>query len=340
MAYAAVLSALPQVRVVSICDRSARALTAARRRLAVDSAYVRAESLLADPDVDAVVAAVPPPDCEAIVRGAVQAGKPVLVSGVGGFAAGEPGWPADLAARGGRVAFVAPLVTGEGFRLLRAQAGPHVLERRYLRVHRSEPASGAAAPLALLTEEALALWRLLGALPEQASATAAGDDTDGGQALFATFRYRGGLLAVIDITTMEPGPARRVTLVGEGRTVVLDEHRPGSPITVCHLREGRPALQPYPPGLDTGADPVEQACRRFVAFLRGELPRPDVTLQDVAAAISIREAVRRSARLNGRPVPLEEEPTGAPAPALRLIKGRGRGSGPGSRSARLRLISR
>ena len=337
VACAAALAAVPQVRVTSLCDRSSRALDAARRRLPVDSAYLRAESLLADPQVDAVVLAVPA-GREALVRAAVRAGKPVLAAGLGGFSPeGLTGLAAWVEQSGGLVAVAVPAVEEEGFRLLLDQAGPRPPEAGYLRTLRSHPGG---AVLALLAEEALALWLLTGVLPEHAAATAAGGEPERPAALFATLRYPSGLVAHLDITTLEPGFARRMALVEEGRTVVLDGDCPGGVVTVCRAPAGGPAVRLHPGPAGEAAAPLERACRRFAALVRGEAPRPDVGLADVAAATAVVEAARASLRVGGAPVPVEgDRPAPAP-PVLRLIQGGGRGAPTRSRPARLRLVSR
>jgi hypothetical protein len=130
-----------------------------------------------------------------------------------------------------------------------------------------------------------------------------------------------------------------MTLVGEGRTVVVDEGGSSSPVSVCYPHESRPTLQVYP-RRTTGVDPIERICRGFAALAAGEAAGPDVSVVDVSAATAVTEAVRRSVSVGGVPVPVQEPSSDhGRAPALRVIKGRGRSGTRSERAAQLRLVS-
>jgi predicted dehydrogenase len=229
------------------------------------------EEALADDGVDAVVIATPARTHPALVRGALAAGRHVLVEKPLALATSDAVALAEQADAAGRV-----LMVGHTF-----EFNPAVLKIRAL-LHAGELGElyylhSQRVNLGRIQRDINALWSiaphdvaianfLVGSAPLWAAARGARYlHTDIEDVVFATLGYEGGVLAHVHASWLDPSKLRRTTVVGSRAMVVYDD------------LDSEAKLRVY----DKGADPVPQGgFGEFQFRLRSgdmHVPRVDLT---------------------------------------------------------------
>lgn len=293
-------------------DPAARQRAAAHRPdLHVEGDYL---ALLNDPGLQAVVLATPPPAREEMARAALQAGKDVLVPGLPAPTARAAEALEGLARQAGRVLMAGPLLRFDpAARAVREAVragtiGPlRSLHAEYLDRPASRPAGG---PIWSLAPGWIDLvLDLAGEMPDQVRAVAGAVRGDTVEAAVTHLAFPSGLRAHVHVSWVHPFPVRRLTVVGEAGTIVLEDGR-----VRWFGPEGDPVdLTP------NGPDAPASAARRFVDAVR---ERAAGEAAAGAPLLRVLEAAARSLD-EGRVVPgaAKEAPvpeTPAPRPNVRI----------------------
>jgi predicted dehydrogenase len=309
-------------RVVWVCDLDRSRLDAARRRYPGVGITVDAAEAIADPAVEAVVVATPTRTHHRWVREALERGRHVFVEKPLAACRAEAEELAELAVRAGRVLLVdhvflynpavarakAYLDAGELGRVryvssVRTNLGP-------VRVDVSAAWDLAAQDVAILDD-----W--LGALPETAAASGGTWLNPGIEdAVFATLRYPGNVLAHLHCSWLHPHKTREIVIVGEHRMLSYDDTNVAEPIRLYDKRIAEQRAQSLFVDTIEGfrsvvrdgdvliprvvmGEPLRAACEHFLDCVeKGERPRTDGRLG--ADVVRVLEAVERSLRAGGR----------------------------------------
>lgn len=263
-----------------VVDRDPARLEAVRARFPDIQVASDAATAIADPAVDAVVVATPTVTHSALARAALEARKHVLVEKPLTADARQGEELCALAAAAGRV-----LMVGHVF--LYNAAVRHVkrcfesgeLGRVYyvsaVRTNLGPVRSDVNAAWDLAAHDVSIVSWWLGAEPVAASAVGAAWLQGGIEdAVFATLRYPGGVLAHVHASWMNPRKAREITVVAERRMVTFDDMNLVEPLRIY----GRP------PGEEPGGAYVDS----FAAF-RASVRNGDVTIPKIATGEPLKE---------------------------------------------------
>jgi len=289
---------------------------------------------IAPGETSALVVGADVPELAAVTKRALLARRHVFVAGPVALASKQITAIDDLARARGRIAMFDAGDTGdERFAFVRRMvAGPHALWRpRYIRSLRA-----GGEPQLSLDQAAIAdihaLLSLAGMAPSRVSALAPrlDDETGAGGIVTMTIAFDGGPAARIDVSLAEPRPAHEITLVCDGRTIVLDTFDLRAPLQIlASARHSGPSA-----GVNwaetVSEHPVSGTHDRLAlaagAFLTAVRTRDAAAgnAASLATAAATWEGARASMAQGGEWVSCGR---GSPSvrPELHLIKGGGRG---------------
>ena len=302
--------------------------------------------------IDAVVIAPGARHPVARAQEALEAAVPVLYAAPFRLSPRQATNLQELSERQGTVlCFAEPFLHRPGFAFLRRLLGGkepiwHPLYLRTLCL--AQPESGVR--LDELAAEELAMCQgLLESEPLQVTAVASRRDSVGELcAVFLTVQYRHGPLVQCTVSLAEAVMARRLIAAAQGRTIILDELDPVSPLRIVAGSEPEPFLrysgEPAARGhadsrsCKRRSDPIIEEAKRFVeAVSSGDGSAANVE-RWVRVAMLWR-AARRSVSL-GAPVavaplmPRKTEP-----PPLKVMRGGGKAGSPAGRRPALTLVA-
>jgi predicted dehydrogenase len=225
--FARITAEHPEAELVWCCDRSEDALDLPRRRYPQVRLTARAEDVLDDPSVDAVVIATPTATHAELAIAALDAGKHVLVEKP--LAASSEEVDRIDEARGDRVVMVGhTFVYNSAVVAMRELVGTGELGAvQYV--------DSIRAALGPIRQDVNALWDLgahdaaifMDVLPGRpAVVTAVAQDylrQDHPDVVYFAVRFDDGVLAHSHVSWLDPYKVRRITVVGERRMAVFDD---------------------------------------------------------------------------------------------------------------------
>jgi predicted dehydrogenase len=227
--YARVVTELPDVTLVTVCDASPDALSFIESRVPGARLTTDAADVFDAPDIDAAIIATPTVTHRDLARAALEAGKDVLCEKPLAATVAACDELIESAARNGRILF-----TGHTFLF-----NPAVLRMRSLidegALGRLIYAHAARTGLGPIRQDVNALWDLaphdlsilfylFGREPVSVSATGQSFLREGVEdVVFAQLRFDDGGLAGIHVSWLDPYKVRRVTAVGDRQMVVFDD---------------------------------------------------------------------------------------------------------------------
>ena len=301
--------------LVALCDDRPEALAEAQKRyhglrLTTDSA-----SLLADPDVDAVVIATPAETHFALSKSALEAGKDLFVEKPLALRAAQAEMLGKLAKARKRILMVGhllryhPAVVRLKEMCLAGDLGR--LEYAYSnrlnlgRVRREENALWSFAP-----HDVSVLLHLFEAMPVQVSAVGGAylqpniPDVSDSNLLFDR-----GARAHIFVSWLHPFKEQKLVVVGEKMMAVFDDLNPKAKLMLFEknfeMVNGN-FMARRPEGTAVEIEPVEplrRECEHFLDCLRTR-HTPHTDAQEGQRVLRVLEACQRSLTLNGEPVAL------------------------------------
>lgn len=292
------------------------------------------ESLSRD-DVDAVALIPPLPDLAGMVKRAVMAGRHVFVAGTGALASKQLLALDALSQRRGRVIIFddGNLADARLAFLRKMTAGSRALWRpRYVRSLRAVTREQTTLDEVAMLDIAVTLGVMDGP-PDRVTALGprADDESGGADAAMLLMSY-GSRVAQVDVSMVEPQPRRELTVVCDGRTVVLDDFDVRAPLQIhapgAHQGPERGAgwsetVMEHPAAV--ALDRKAAAAEAFVAAAR-EGDVAETNARTLAAAALVWERARESMRRLGEPVEVTPSMLYADAarPVLQVIEGGGR----------------
>ncbi len=287
---------------------------------------------LADSELDAVCFASPMRDLGAMVKRAIIARKHVLVAT--GIADSHQLILLDELARNREcvLLFDACGLADEALDTVRATVrDEHPIRRpRYIRAHRSVPGATALEGSAL--DAISRVLTLTGGLPAYVGALAPRfDDEDEDPSLVGiTLRFESGLVARLDVVSMEPEAGDTITIMCEGRTTVVDSDSAVAPVRVLSAtRRGDAERTGGPPSLKSEQLAIapgsreERVASAFVEAVRSH--QPLCNARELASAALVWETAMASLALGGEMIALSAtHPLIAISrPQLQVIRGGG-----------------
>lgn len=292
---------------------------------------------LSGPGIDAMAFVSPLPDIARAARHAIMARRHALIAGPVALTSRQLLALDASSRRRGRALLVDTGSLGDD-RLAFARkmaAGSAALWRpRYVRSLRAGAHSGRTLDELAIADVAEAL-ALIGGAPSRVIAVAprVDDETGAADVAMMTLMFDGGSVARIDVSLIEPEARREVTVVCDGRTLVLDEYDARAPLRIVAGAKHRgpqrgggqwgETVSEHP--LAESGSRIDRAAAAFVAAVRaGNVEATNA--RDVAVAALVWETARASMAAGGEPLALGGSSVAAPLqPELRLIRGGGRG---------------
>ncbi|MDQ3034823.1 MAG: Gfo/Idh/MocA family oxidoreductase [Myxococcota bacterium] len=304
-----------------VCDVGADALAAVTRAWPDVRTTSSLDDVLADEGVRAVVIATDAPSHEQIARRVLESGRDALVEKPLTLGASSSAALCEIADRGERILMVGHLLLYHPAveRLKDIVRSGELGEVLYVTsqrtnlgvVRRDENAWWSLAPHDLSVAN-----YLLDAEPESVSASGgvflqkerAIEDV-----VFATVRYRGGKLAHVHVSWLDPHKTRRLTVVGTKKMAVFDDASPDMKLTLFDKGvEPPPKALTYEQGvrIRTGdivvpalkmAEPLMRECEAFLHAVRTR-EQPLASGKSGHAVVRVLEAGQRSLVEAGRRV--------------------------------------
>jgi predicted dehydrogenase len=312
----------PHSTVRLVVDREASRLEQVRARFPQVKATESFDEIVADRTIDAVVIATPTSTHYALVKASLLAGKHVLVEKPITTRSAEAQELTALAEKMGVV-----LMVGHVFLFnLAVQKVRAYLERGELgRIYYVSMVRTNLGPIRM---DVNASWDLishdisivnywLGAVPEAVSAIGGNWINPGIEdAVFATFRYPGGVLVNVHASWLNPRKARDITVAGDKRMLTFDDMNLLEPVRIydkqvtdktmkaafidsfaefrASVRDGDITI----PKISSG-EPLRAECDHFLDCVRNR-KRPMVGGAEGGAVVLVLEAIDRSMRDGGR----------------------------------------
>ncbi len=310
--------ALPAARVVAVVDANPHRLAQVRHQFSLPDTVLGYEhwtTALALADLDAVVVATPAGTHYPIIKAALEKRLHVLSEKPVTLDSASSAELCRLATRQERQLVVDhtylfhPAVQ-RGFQLCQQQELGHL---RYAYAARTNlgpvrPDVDAFWDLAIHDISILNHW--LGQRPTQVSAWGSIWLQPQGLPHFPTglrdvgwvrLTYPNQLEALIHVSWLNPDKQRRLGLVGDRGTLILDEMTPDSPLTLYQgtLNPSEPSF--VPAGLSqqplalAAAEPLEQMCRHFLDCVQNSRPSALSSGQVATGLVQVMEAISQAA---------------------------------------------
>jgi predicted dehydrogenase len=328
-------AALPEARVVAVCDADPARLERARKVAPAAAAVTDARALLDVPGLEAVVIAAPARLHGALARMFLEAGKDVYVEKPFTLDVAEAEALVALAERDRRVLMVGhllehhPAVT----RLQSMIEAGEMGEVRYVysqRVNLGKVRSDENALWSFAPHDLSVMLRLLGGEPSEVSAQGQAFLQPGIEDVaFVTLRWADGRMAHAHVSWLDPHKIRRFTVVGSKRMAVFDDMEPAEKVRIydkgvdakegefvdfarAHtVRQG----DVWIPRID-GSEPLRIECRHFLDCVRSRRT-PLTDGRDGLRVVRVLAAAQASLERQGAPVRLAEPGVAAAAGSAR-----------------------
>jgi predicted dehydrogenase len=279
------------------------------------------ESVLADPEIDAVVVATPTGTHYEMVRRALDAGKHVLAEKPLTETSVEGEELAHLAAASRVVLAVGHvfLFNAGVAKLRELLAAGEIGEPRFLQAVRTNLGpirTDVNAAYDLATHDISIFNWLLGGEPEMVSASGAAFlQPDVHDVVSISLRYGGGVFATIQASWLNPKKVRQITVVGTQAMMVWDDLELSNPVAIYDKRaEATRAISDYGHFLRVSMsdgdvrlpkveleEPLHVQARAFLAEIRGDGDGRADAAEGVKVVRTL-EAVQRSLEQGGVPV--------------------------------------
>jgi predicted dehydrogenase len=284
------------------------------------------ESVLSDPEVDAVVISTPPSTHAELAQRAIEADKDCFVEKPLSTEVAAAERTAGLAEERGRVLMVGHLLCYHpGVRLLAdlVRAGElgdiHYLYSQRVNLGRLRATENALWSLG--AHDVSVLTELVAGDPVEASARGEAYLREGVEdVVFAHLRFDSGIAAHMHLSWLDPNKQRRITVVGAERMATLDDMQPERKLTVFDKGFDPPADGSnelvsrsgavWSPRL-SGEEPLRLECEHFVECVRTR-ERPRTSGAAGVRVVRVLDALQRSLRAGGEPQMLVPEPPIAP----------------------------
>jgi predicted dehydrogenase len=308
-------------RVTHVADPSSERRALVRSRFPDIPADADPSAAVTAADVDAVVIATPSVTHHRLTKAALAAGKHVLVEKPLATRIEDAEELCELAAAAGRVLMVGHvfLYNAAVRRVKELIAADHLGRINYIAMVRTN--------LGPIRSDVNAAWDLaahdvsmanewLGAVPLSVSAVGGAWINPGVEdAVFATLRYPGEVLASVHVSWLNPRKTRDITVVGERRMLTFDDVSPTEPLRIydknvsderftptwvddytsfrAHVRDGDVTIPRI-----AASEPLLSECQDFVDCIeRGTTPRSDGRVG--LAVVRVLVAIERSLRQRG-----------------------------------------
>ena len=322
-----VFAGLPGVRLKMICDASEAirgGLQSQFPGIAIEADYA---AVLADPEIEAVVLAVPAVDHFDTARQALEAGKHVYVEKPIALSFDHARQLTEMAEQRGLRLMVGHLMEYHpALKVLRALVDSGELgEILYLyseRVNLGVVRKDENALWSLAPHDISMILHLVGAEPESVSARGACYLQEGIEdVVFANLRFADGKMAQIQVSWLDPHKVRMLTVVGTKKMVVFDDMESAEKVRVYDKAAERqggtgPRYENYGESITlrfgdiviphvNPAEPLRLECQHFIDCVQsGETPVSDG--RDGMRVVRVLEAAQRSLEADGRPSQLAD----------------------------------
>jgi predicted dehydrogenase len=309
---------LAEVRLKMVCDpqeKVRQAIQAQYRDLQVVAQY---QEVLADPEVEGVVLAVPAVDHFALARQALERGKHAYVEKPLALRASQARELVELAESRGRVLMVGHLLeyhpAVELLKKLVQQGELGDIYYLYAQrvnlgiVRRDENALWSLAP-----HDIAVLLYLLEQEPEAVSARGASYLQKGVEdVVFANLHFADGKMAQIQVSWLDPHRIRKLTIVGSRKMAVFDDVESTEKIRLYDKAAEPVRYDSYGEAIALRfgdvviphlhmVEPLKLECQHFAECVRGgKTPRSDG--RDGLRVVRVLEAAQRSLEQGGAPV--------------------------------------
>jgi predicted dehydrogenase len=220
------------------CDASEKI----RARIAAEYPAVRVTdsfaSVLADPEVDAVVLATPAPTHAELAIAALEAGKHVFVEKPLALSIEDAERVAEVAERTGRILMVGHLLEYHpGVEYLKKLVDGGELGEVYYcysqRVNLGKLRADENALWSLAPHDISVMLYLMGEEPEEVTATGQAFLQPGVEdVVFLTMKFGSGKMAHVQVSWLDPHKERRLTVVGSKKMAVFNDMEPQEKIRI------------------------------------------------------------------------------------------------------------
>jgi len=295
-------AAAPGASLRGVCDLRPELLarvSAAHPGVRVTQSF---DELLSDSDVTAVAVAVDGANHHRLARRALEAGRHVLVEKPLALTVADSEELCAMAERARRILMVGHLLLYHPavLRAKRAIDDGELGQVRYIhseRVNQGTVRANENAWWSLAPHDVAVALYLFAATPVTVSATAGrylrGSDgaEDSADVAFATLAFADGRMAHVHVSWIDPDKRRTLTIVGERRTMTIDQLVPAFSGGVTVGGAGRGPAR----------EPLAAECDHFIDCVRtGGRPRSDGA--QGLAVVRVLDAGQRSMRQGGAPV--------------------------------------
>jgi predicted dehydrogenase len=315
----------PDSRLVAVCDASAERLHALSRSYPGVRMESRAESILDDPGIDAVVIATPTSTHYDLARRALLSGKHVLVEKPITTCSADAEELDRLARQKGRVLLVGHVfLYNEAVRRLKGIVSSAEFGKTYYvhsrRTNLGPVRSDVHAGWDLASHDVSIFLYLLDEMPEEVTASAQTYIRPGvPDVFFSTLFFASGRVAHLHASWLDPQKIRTLTVVGEHQMIVFDDVNLIEPLriynkgfrrideqrvvdTFAQFRVELVHGDVVVPQVSTG-EPLRSECQAFLDAIRdGSAPLANGALgRDV---VRVLEALDRSIAKSSQRVPV------------------------------------
>jgi predicted dehydrogenase len=277
--------------LAAVCDSRSAALDWVRTSYPMVQTQQDVARIFADPEIEAVVLAVPAPLHASLAREAILAGKHVLVEKPFTLTVSEAEDLLALPRRNGQVLMVGHLLLFHPVvvRLKQMIQSGELGEIRYVYcqrlnlgvVRRDENAWWSLAP-----HDISVLLHLFDEVPNRIVATGAGFlQTQVEDVVFASLQFPSGRIGQIHVSWLDPHKVRQLVVVGSKKMAVFDDMEPSEKLRIydkCAMLNENPLDFAGWITLRFGdvlipsirmVEPLSEECRHFIHCIRsGELP--------------------------------------------------------------------
>jgi predicted dehydrogenase len=327
--YFRTLNAVPDCRVVAACDLTMDRLEQARGAASDVRLTQDVDSVIADPDVDAVVVATPATTHFALAKRVLDAGKDCLVEKPLTTDPSDARALRDLARLRGRILMVGHIFRYNAavnlvHRLLLADTIGRLEYLLFTRTNLGPIRNDVNVAWDLVTHDVSILLQFMHQAPVWVSGQGGSFLTDGCQDIaFATIAFSDGVMANIRASWLDPRKVREITLVGSRKAIVFDDLNPSEPVRIYDkgaMRE--PTYGSFGefktvtrsgdvliPAV-TAAEPLRTECLDFIEAVATRRP-PLSDADDGVRVVELVSAINRSIAERGAPMALGDVMTHA-----------------------------
>lgn len=313
---------LPGVRLKAVCDPNESVRQAMGRQYPDLQVVEDFASVLRDPEVEAVVLAVPAIHHYEAARQALEAGKQVYVEKPLAMSSGEAQGLVELAAARNCILMVGHLLMYHpAVELLKQLVQRGELGDLYYLysqrvnlgiVRRDENALWSLAP-----HDVSVILHLVEQEPASVSARGACYLQAGIEdVVFVNLQFPGGVMAQIQVSWLDPHKVRRLTIVGSRKMVLFDDVESAEKVRIYDKAAQRRDYDSYGEAITLRfgdvviphlnmAEPLKLECQHFAECVR-ERREPRSSGRDGLRVVRVLEAAQRSLAQHGAPVDLRE----------------------------------